>query len=566
VIYPGTNSNHLFAEIPLGSKWIMDSIPGRRWDKSRSMWVIPITRVSVKVMRKHFRKNDFTPDAISSVKAFLSEIEDKLKSSPFPGKVLGVTMAHQRRALDDAHLKDVFFFNHAMGTGKSLTLLTLSNYFHEKKGLGGLVVVCPSSIKFDTWESEIDKWMPQFSTEYSTHVLVAGKPKAFEKWLKHLKSELAILVVGVEALSIETQSAYKCVDMFLGSRKCGIVVDESSEIKSGGKGGQSKRSKNIEKLGEKSFWRWCATGTPVTQGIHDLYAQFSFLDKKIIGQQSYFSFRGRYCIMGGFENRKIVSYNNVDELMWLIGPYTSTVRKEDANDLPPKIYQVRTVSLSAEQKKIYSELKHHMETQLGNDRLEVVYVIHQMMRLQQVVGGHFPYYDEAKEKWMTKPLSSNPKLDELFRILDETDEKVIVWSRFVSELEQLHKAICGRYGEGYAVLYYGGNTKEKNTDSLRSFKTDQSCKVFVASSKSGGMGLTITVSTMSVYYSNDFSLKLRLQSEDRNHRTSQTKPVTYIDLMSDCPVDKNIMKAIKTKKSMADFVTESLKTGFCNFV
>jgi len=61
-----------------------------------------------------------------------------------------------------------------------------------------------------------------------------------------------------------------------------------------------------------------------------------------------------------------------------------------------------------------------------------------------------------------------------------------------------------------------------------------------------------------VYFSNSFSLEDRWQSEDRCHRTGQTKSVTYIDLLSDLPIDGLVQKALASKGSMAIYVSDNL--------
>ena len=72
--------------------------------------------------------------------------------------------------------------------------------------------------------------------------------------------------------------------------------------------------------------------------------------------------------------------------------------------------------------------------------------------------------------------------------------------------------------------------------------------------KTGGYGLTLTSSHTVVYYSNDYSLEVRLQSEDRAHRIGQTSKVTYVDLMADHTIDEKIVKALNAKIDLASQV------------
>ena len=83
---------------------------------------------------------------------------------------------------------------------------------------------------------------------------------------------------------------------------------------------------------------------------------------------------------------------------------------------------------------------------------------------------------------------------------------------------------------------------------------------FVVNPRTGGYGLTLTASSTLVYYSNSYDLEIRLQSEDRAHRISQTKKVTYIDLISDGTIDEFIVKNLRGKINLATKVLgEELK-------
>ena len=77
---------------------------------------------------------------------------------------------------------------------------------------------------------------------------------------------------------------------------------------------------------------------------------------------------------------------------------------------------------------------------------------------------------------------------------------------------------------------------------------------FVGNPKTGGYGLTLTSSHTVVYYSNDYSLEVRMQSEDRAHRIGQTNKVTYVDLIAEGTIDEKIVKALNNKIDLASQV------------
>ena len=72
-----------------------------------------------------------------------------------------------------------------------------------------------------------------------------------------------------------------------------------------------------------------------------------------------------------------------------------------------------------------------------------------------------------------------------------------------------------------------------------------------ATPQTAGYGLTLTSAHTVIYYSNDFNLETRVQSEDRCHRIGQNHPVTYIDLVAEGTVDEHIVKALRNKIQLA---------------
>lgn len=536
-------------------KWRLDVLPSKAWDVPSKSWIVPIIQPNIEALRSNFKGQEFTPAAIARIKDILAKLQDDYV--PFYGNVLATTMLHQRVALDKAHQKNNYFFAHAMGTGKSLTILTLASHLHQEQDLQGLLVICPASIKHDVWEREIKKWLPNLGVQHTYHVLSAGKQAKAMQWMERSDpSHLKILVAGVQALSNERQAAYSTCQEFLTRFTSGIMVDESSKIKNYKAG----RTRNIIDLGSMAKWRWCGTGTKITQGIHDLYAQFRFLDWQILGHKSFITFRNRYCIMGGFEDRQIVSYKNVDELMKLIGPYIDVVRKEDANELPPKVYQTRTVKATDLQVRLFRELKTFMEANVGDEELSVRSALERMIRYQQLAGGNIPYKTPEGE-WRTKPMQVNPKLDELEIVLEETSGKVIIWAVFIPEIEMITKRLKEIYGDKSTVAYYGEVARDERATAIDRFQNDPDCLFFVANPATAGMGLTLTAATTAIYYSNSFSHEDRVQSEDRNHRTGQKNSVLYIDLFIDLPIDTTIRTALEKKQSISKFVSDSLKEG-----
>jgi SNF2 family DNA or RNA helicase len=354
------------------------------------------------------------------------------------------------------------------------------------------------------------------------------------------KDGLRIFSFNVEAFT--STVAQKAMMKVLKNNKVMMVVDESSKIKTPG----AKRTKLITFFGRSAVCRRILTGTPVTKGPEDLFAQFKFLNPDILGFTAFYKFRARYCIMGGFENRQIVAYQNIEELTDKVKQSSYRVLKKDCLDLPDKIYQRHYVSMSKAQEKLYNEIKRDFITELNGNEIQAPEAITRLLRLQQILCGWFP------TEHSIDPIDKiNLRLKGLEEVLSNISGKVIIWARFRADL----KAIEAALGD-LAVSYHGDVTNDDREAAVYRFQNDDTIKYFIGQPQSGGIGLTLTAADYVVYYSNSFDLEIRMQSEDRCHRIGTKNNVTYIDIEARKTIDSKIIKALREKKNLADIITK----------
>ena len=532
--------------------------PDRKWDPKNKVWRMPLVESTGRFIRKHFREDEIDPVLLAIFEEMDSR-KKKRETSSFPlwYRFKNKPMDHQIEALNKAWGKPAFALFMEMGTGKTFTAINWSCALIMDAQAQGLLVICPTSIKA-VWKNEIQLHSP---IDLDVFILEAGGQREFDRWMKTETSKSRVLVVGVESLS--QGSAHSIATEFAATVHPAMVVDESSRIKTP----NATRTTRCWDIGVLCPNRMILTGTPITQGMQDLFAQYRFLDWTIINQKSFFAFRNRYCLMGGFESRQIVGYVNVDELMEYVAPYTYIVKKEDVLDLPPKVYETIQVEPNPEQARVFQSLnnKYDMRADLGDKELEVETILERMTRYQQVAGGLFPFKEdeESPNKYGTERFpGKNPKMEAMMEMIDDLDHsaKVIIWARFIPEQVWIVEELEKRYGKQSTVYFAGGMNTDERLDAIDMFQNSDTHRFFVSSPTLGGIGLTLTAASYVVYYSNSFSLEDRLQSEDRAHRKGQTKSVTYIDIQMNHKIDKDIELALKSKKSVAQYVEDQIRS------
>ena len=541
--------------------WMVNTvrqIPSRRWDSKRKAWTAPALRANSRYMMDKMAGWKWSPEASDAAARSLA-VQTAEAINPFPQvyKFKTKPREYQRRALDLAWDKTAYAFYMDMGTGKTKTSIDLySAYFLEGR-VDRLLILTKYSTRMN-WVREFAIHAP---IETDCLILDTGKPAKFLEWNTTATDAMKVLVVGTESLAAgkAAELATKFVNT---STRCGMVVDEAHMIKNH----SANRSKAAVKISRGAKYRLVMTGTPVANAPLDLFMQFELLNPEIIGTGDYYSFRNRYAVMGGYEGREIVGYQNMEELVELVSPYVYQVRKSDVlTELPPKVYEIREVKLNDEQKRLYREILKNNKAVTGDRGLYVKTVLERMLRLQEVCGGVITYESEPSEDGTARydhqliP-GKNPKIEELMAIADEHTVPTIVWCRYVPEIRMVAAALREKYGDDQVVEIHGAVSEEQRDYNVQELFQKRRARFLVGNTQTGGTGLNMTTAEMVVYYSNSFSYIERDQSEDRAHRIGQTKSVLYIDLVAEGTVDATIIDAVKNKKDMSEYVRSSIES------
>jgi SNF2 family DNA or RNA helicase len=467
-------------------------------------------------------------------------------------------MSHQKKAFDISRDKEAFALLMEQGTGKSKVIIDTAAWLYSQGLINCVVIVAPNGIHKNWIFREIPAHLLDV-IQRDCHIMkTGGGGKDYELSLKKTtySQNLKIFAINVEAFAYD--NPIKIIKNILLFNNCLFVIDESSRIKSP----KSKRTKELCKLGKYAKYRRILTGTPITQGPQDAYAQFKFLDQDILGFSSFTAFKNNFVSSTKVtretsDGRKynydqITGYNNLSDLQKLIKDHSFRVEKHECLDLPEKIYQRFPVDLTSQQKKAYKELSDELLTIIKNEVVTAKIILTKLLRLHQIVGGFIPKGNEEEGILIS---DSNPKMDAVFELLEDFNGKCIIWARFKPEIKYIVKELQRVYGRESVVDYYGDTTSDKREEAVDRFQNDEKARFFVGNAKTGGIGLTLTAAEMMIYFSNDFSLETRLQSEDRAHRIGQKKNVVYVDIEATGTIDTKIINTLKSKKDVADFIT-----------
>ncbi len=528
--------------------------PTSIFDKTMGHWILPHTSANAKYINDSYKDREIGITARAAMLEFLHK-KEKQADKDFPAHFKFKTQPrpYQMDALNKAYGMDEFAFIMEMRTGKSFVDINLtSQYFLEGKIKNWLIVTFPGAIK-STWNLQLKEHCP---IPYNAKLMQSGAKKKLEDWIDTPYDELKVLIVGIESLS--NGSGPQLIERFASSADTKFTIDESTCIKNPKAKTKSKRrtrSSLCWDVGGISKIRTILTGTPITQGVEDLYSQYRFLNWQILGFKSYFAFRNRHCIMGGFEGRKIIGFVGVDKIVAKIAPYSYQITTKEAIGLPKEITDTVMVEPSTEQHRLLKELgnPYDMCTSIGDKELEVETILERMIRYQQIVGGHFPW-NENKETRI-EPLSTNPKLDALTGIIETIpiSEKIIIWARFIPEVE----AIAELFPD--SITFIGGMTDEYREKAQVEFMKPDGPRFWIATQQASARGIELASASVHIFYSNSFSYDERKQASMRTNSSHQkSDSILYIDICMNHKIDRHIIEVLRNKQNVAEYIQKAI--------
>lgn len=248
-------------------------------------------------------------------------------------------------------------------------------------------------------------------------------------------------------------------------------------------------------------------------------------------------------------------YRNLDKLSAKIAPHSFRVLKKDCLDLPDKIYKTAWFDMTAEQRAVYT--KAEKENRLALNGEETAFnklVAH--MKLNQITSGYFLHPDAAEP---VRIEGDNPKLTllrERANAVIEAGSKLIVWARFRVQIADVVKAL--KEDGRKVVEYHGGVGKSDRVAAIEAFERGEA-EVFVGQQQAGGRGLTLIAADNVFYFSNDYALDHRLQSEDRAHRIGQEDKVIYTDFCARDSADMECIETLRSKERTSEIVLGALQ-------
>lgn len=352
-----------------------------------------------------------------------------------------------------------------------------------------------------------------------------------------LNSPVLIYIMNYEVVSTNLD----LIREFLGTCQVGAILDESQKIKNP----ESKLSICFHSIADKFVRRIIMTGTPVANRPYDIWSQIKFLDDgKSLGT-SFSEFKIKLDLP---KAASMSEYGmRLAGVMERIKHFSIRDTKNTAGiELPDKIVLTHFVELAPHQSAIYAAYRDEMAYELDGVGGLVIDdaedILKRLLRLVQCASNPAlvdETYNELPGKYS--------KLVELFGDIDLQSNKAIIWTGFINNVEWLNKKLS----QFMPRMVHGSMSVSDRNESIRKFKTDNGCRILLATPGAAKEGLTLTIANHAIFYDRGFSLDDYLQAQDRIHRISQTEECFVHNLVAKDTIDEWVDMLLNAKYQAA---------------
>ena len=426
-----------------------------------------------------------------------------------------------------AHKVSALFLD--CGLGKTITTLTAINeLMYDSFEISKVLIIAPLRVAQSTWKEEIEKWDHLNLLRYS---IAVGDEK---ERLKALKQNSDIYIINRENVDwLVTKSG---IDFNFGM----LVIDELSSFKSH----TSKRFKSLLKI-RPYFERVVGlTGTPSSNGLMDLWAEFRVLD---LGERlgRYIThYRNEYFLPDKRNGAVIFSYKpqpNAEERIYRsLSDMTISMKSTEYLKMPELILNELEINLDEEDQIKYKKFKKEMVMTIQEKEIDAINAASLSNKLIQLANGSI--YDEAKNFYEIH----NKKLDKLEEIIESANGKpVLVAYWFKADKERIEKRFKVR--------------EIKTADDIKQWNKGMIDLALIHPASAGhGLNLQSGGSTL-VWFSLTWSLELYQQTNARLYRQGQKNTVVIHHLITKNTIDEDIMKSLKRKDKTQEALMKAVK-------
>lgn len=411
-----------------------------------------------------------------------------------------------------------------MGTGKTLAALWAADFVMSRNVGLRCLVVAPLSTLERVWADAI---FQNFLGRRKVVVLHGSAQKRREL----LAGDADFYVVNYDGVEILQKELALRNDIRM------AIIDEASAYRNR----TTERHRVARKLLATRDYLWMMTGTPTPNGPTDAYGMAKLVNNAF--GEGWASYHDR--VMMKVSMYKWVPKTGAHEAAHKLMQPAVRFAISDCVDLPPCTVQARDVELSPAQTKAYKEMKRDLMIQAAKGPITAANEAVLRLKLLQISCGAI--YGPDRE---IHHVDAAPRVKALKEIMEQCNEKIIVFAPFTSVVHMLHRELR----KDFSVEIINGEVPAKKRNEVFSaFMDAEHPRVLVADPGTMSHGLTLTAASTIVWYAPTDRTETYLQANKRIDRPGQTKATTIVQLAA-TPVEREIYRRLEANETLQGLV------------
>lgn len=547
------------------------AIPGNEWNRKLRRWEIPVESVGdlkriwpgividLEVLKEYKIVKGRIKEAIAAKTIDAADLSTKVKGLngqlyPYQakGKAFLDTFGHGEGG--------ILAFD--MGLGKSISSLATFIDWKNKGIVDHCLVICPSPLKYSTWEKEILKWT---SLEYT---VVDGDKPALVEWddgtfNKYDGRKLRAVQYrqwqyGADVIVMNYELFLKDMDIIPKvNERWAIIMDECQRVKNP----QAKTTKNIMKIAKPAGRKILGSGTPLENNIEELWSLVDICKPGLLG--SYYKFVERYCEKDYFGNVCAPKPELMQELKNKIAPVMYRMLKSEAlPDLPEFVELNYWVNMTPVQKGLYADIKAGIIENLATGEFTYLEVLAQITRLQQLLDSPRLLKDVMGNNELPLASGKLAELENVIKDLDPGKTKFILFSQYRQMTELLYvwlqeKKLLRKDQIGYIK----GGMKPTETARIQNDFQNGAIQC-VLMTTAGNYGLDLSAGSYVICYDCLFNPSKMQQIYSRAHRNGVKQAVTAINIVTKDSYEERKVAILESKKELFKAMIDSDDKAF----
>ena len=463
---------------------------------------------------------------------------DQLHFKPYKHQVEGINYGLQKKKwllLDNP------------GCGKTNQIIGLAETL-KRRGLVEhcLVIAGINSLK-SNWAKEIKK----FSNEKSIIIgeklkrdgTVSKIPMSIAERVEQLKKPISEFFVILNVESLRDDRIVSAISS--GPNKFQMIaIDEVHKCLATGK--SSTQGSNILKL--KADFQVAATGTLLLNNPINCWGPLNWID---VDHSTLGNFKTQFVKFGGFGDKQIIGYKNLDTLKEELESCSIRRSKEQLVDLPPKTITVELLDMLPEHQKFYDAVKDGVKSEVDKVKLTTGNLLALTTRLRQAT---------VDPGILTTNNIVSTKIErccELVEELMDSKEKVVILSSFKPPVYKLAEALK-QYNP---VICTGDQADADVSKAVDAFQNDDEHMILIGTLGKVSTGLTLNRASYMIMLDEHWTSAMNNQAHDRIYRLNNTAPAFITILACKDTIDERVHEVSQYKQDLSDFVIDDIENS-----